>query len=199
MDNIQSWSSFEQHQRQRSKASEHGLMKEIAPKDGFDALYVSPSASNIAQSAASLLREAGLSDNDDEFKLKFHWMRPHPTLAFQIEDEWNKDSSGGDGGEEEKTDNEHSNDELHQMADSAIHPAVEASRLMKAHRYSQETNFNQQENNDSDMSPEQIQHHGGRKRSLDLPIEMPKLRINLANLVEPPLMTSWLPGEDAAR
>jgi len=29
-----------------------------------------------------------------------------------------------------------------------------------------------------------------------VPMEFPKLRINLASLVEPPLMTSWLPGGD---
>ena len=30
----------------------------------------------------------------------------------------------------------------------------------------------------------------------NLPLDLPKLRINLASLVEPPLMSSWLPGED---
>eukprot|EP00956_Cyclotella_meneghiniana_P006055 scaffold7867_cov77-Cyclotella_meneghiniana.AAC.6 len=35
--------------------------------------------------------------------------------------------------------------------------------------------------------------------ALDVPIEMPEVRINLASLVEPPLMSSWLPTEEVEK
>ena len=202
MDNIQSWSSFEKQQKQHPIGARESADDDIS-SEGADALYVSPSSSNIAQSAASLLRQAGLSgENDDDFKLKFHWMRPHPSLIFEIEDELMQHDKNSDGNEEDDADMHHG--VKLKSTSGSLHPAIEASRLMKAHRYAQVENDNLDEtkkNIADDTSSKQSQNQtnqiaAGKTPPLDLPIELPKLRINLASLVEPPLMSSWLPGED---
>ncbi|KAL3791135.1 hypothetical protein HJC23_000555 [Cyclotella cryptica] len=229
MENIQSWSSFEHRHRQRSNTAVEAAHEEFKTSNNVaDALYVSPSSTNIAQSAAALLRQAGLSggDNteDEEFKLKFHWMRPHPSLILEIEDQLlHQDSSDENNITEGDKDKQKQHKQKDQSTDSqsnARRPEIEASRLMKAHRYSQLSNVPSKKPN------EDVQAHDGKTRqsfaeeantcsptlqnqsteaddpttdhshSLDLPLEMPTLRINLANLVEPPLMSSWLPGED---
>ncbi|KAL7521166.1 hypothetical protein ACHAWX_005875 [Stephanocyclus meneghinianus] len=227
MDNIQSWSSFEHRQRQRSTTAGEAAHEEIKmSNDVADALYVSPSSTNIAQSAIALLRQAGLSggDNseDERFKLKFHWMRPHPSLILEIQDQLLHQVASSEEITDDGTDTQQQNKTKELSTDSQISnlsPAIEASRLMKAHRYAQLSNVRTRKPN------EDIQPHDGetqksfyevnmrtkslqnqttnaddlepdQSHSLDLPLEMPKLRINLANLVEPPLMSSWLPGED---
>lgn len=209
MDGIQSWSSFEQQQRQRPKSAPRDSTDDDSSKDGIDALFVSPSSSNIAQSAASLLRQAGLSgENDDDFKLKFHWMRPHPSLLFEIEDELmqREKSDGNTEGGDDDDDNDiermpRKKPESKQSQSYTIDPAIQASRLMKAYRYSQLTNIStdeaEMETSDDTSNSKQTQtQQKVTAANIDLPIEMPKLRINLASLVEPPLMTSWLPIED---
>ncbi|KAL7485026.1 hypothetical protein ACHAW6_010621 [Cyclotella cf. meneghiniana] len=227
MDNIQSWSSFEHRQRQRSTTAGGAAHEQIKmSNDVADALYVSPSSTNIAQSAIALLRQAGLSggDNseDEQFKLKFHWMRPHPSLILEIQDQLMHQVASSEEITDDSTDTQQQNKTKELSTDSQINnlsPAIEASRLMKAHRYAQLSNVRTRRTN------EDIQPHDGetqkscdevnmrtqslqnqttnaddlepdQSHSLDLPLEMPKLRINLANLVEPPLMSSWLPGED---
>lgn len=200
MENIQSWSSLEQHRRRHSPERREST-NETHSSHGFDALYVSPSSENIAPSAASLLRQAGLSggDNDEEFRLRFHWMRPHPSLAFQIEDELMQqekvDEAQGEAAEKMKQ------DEANQYSTSdTVHPAVEASRLMKAYMYAQSSKASSNKR-DKDSSDETEKETEQRKASdetdrVDLPIEMPKLRINLASLIEAPLMSSWLPWDN---
>ncbi|KAL3795408.1 hypothetical protein ACHAWO_002655 [Cyclotella atomus] len=199
MDNIQSWSSFEQQQRSRPSSTLKSSTDNTPNKD-IHALYVSPSSTNIAQSAASLLRQAGLSgENDEEFKLKFHWMRPHPSLIFEIQDElMHSNETEGSA-------------DLQQHDDVNVDPAIEASRLMKGYRFAQLEDMDETDKGTEDtsmhkaisntsMQSEKIENETeekeGTRPSLNLPIEMPRLRINLANLVEPPLMTTWLPGED---
>jgi hypothetical protein len=194
MENIKTWSSFEQHRQSSTTAA--APTSDDTQNEGIDALYVSPSSTNISQSAATLLRQAGLGGNDDEeeFKLRFHWMRPHPSLVFQIEDELmrqkkNSNCEGEKGGDDEDMDHDTTNNDS-----GALDPAIETSRLMKAYKYAQLANDS---SNLQEMSDETGNAHAtNNKPSVDLPIEMPKLRINLASLVEPPLMSSWLPEED---
>jgi hypothetical protein len=121
-------------------------------------------------------------------------MRPHPSLVFQIEDELmrqkkNSNCGGEKGGDDEDTHHDTTNNDS-----GALDPAIETSRLMKAYKYAQLANDS---SNLQEMSDETGNvHTANNKPSVDLPIEMPKLRINLASLVEPPLMSSWLPEED---
>jgi hypothetical protein len=227
MDNIQSWSSFEHRQRHRSTTAGGAAHEEFKmSNDVAYPLYLSPSSTNIAQSAATLLRQAGLpgGDNseDEQFKLKFHWMRPHPSLILEIEDQLLHQVARSEKIAEDDTDTQQQNKTKYLSTHSQSSnpsPAIEASRLMKAHRYAQLSRVRTRKPN------EDIHAHDGetqksfdevnmRVRSLqnqttnaddlatdqshssDLPLQMPKLRINLANFVEPPLMSSWLPGED---
>jgi hypothetical protein len=227
MDNIQSWSSFEHRQRQRSTTAGGAAHEEFkTSNDAADALYVSPSSTNIAQSAAALLRQAGLSggDNseDEQFKLKFHWMRPHPSLILEIEDQLLHQVARREEIAEGDTDTQQQNKLRYPSTHSqSSHPspAIEASRLMKAHRYAQLSNIltrkpnkdihahhgeTQKSFDEVNMRAKSLQNQTTnaddlatyQSHSSDLPLEIPKLRINLANLVEPPLMSSWLPGED---
>ena len=205
MENIESWSSLERHRRQHSPANrestdETPLNPPSNPR--FDALYVSPSSENIAPSAASLL-QAGLSgsDNDEEIKLKFHWMRPHPSLAFQIEDEFMHQEKG-DGSEVDAVKNSQQDETNRYSTGDTVHPAVEASRVMKAHLRAQsiKSNSNKRNADSSDTTEgetEQRKVTDKKNDQIDLPIEMPKLRINLASLIEAPLMSSWLPWDDS--
>jgi hypothetical protein len=194
MDNIKSWSAFEEHHQRQRPTSTRDASDNESDTNRIDALYVSPSSTDIAQSAASLLRQAGLTGaggSEEEFKLKFHWIRPHPSLVFEIEDELMH--------QQEKL-----NEKMIGSQEDHPHPAVETSRLMKAHRYAQLAN----DLSDEDNSQIGTNQHADKvamlslnkqkdktKQTLNLPLEMPKLRINLASLVDPPLMSSWLPGE----
>ena len=199
MDNIQSWSSFDQHQRRNPQTTRRSA--ETTSDEGMDALYVSASSPNISQSAASLLQQAGLSggDTEEEFRLKFHWMRPHPSLAFQIEDEMIHRTPSGGSTEENAGVQQHNKRSCNKK--ETLHPAVKASRLMRAHINAQLDNATSNENDDDMTSTRhKTNEHevtAVRDPSLDLPIEMPEVRINLASLVEPPLMSSWLPIEEA--
>lgn len=238
MDGIQSWSSFEQRQRNShlSRSSAAATDTDTAGP-GINALYVSSSSSDVAPAAASLLRHSGLTapssttefgesssgdvelqqKEEEEFRLRFHWMRPHPSLAFALAEEIGAENTvdGSIKAEKEK--------ETHHVPSRIwvkreINPAVESSRLMEAYRSSQinkqsELNSNnegdgidgQEEGNHnplmegSDIEPNSNNpptKNDMNTKSHNFPLELPKLRINLASLVEPPLMSSWLPGED---
>ena len=207
MDGIQSWSSFEQ--RKGEDMSRGASTSDSGP--GIDALYVSSSSANIAPAAASLLRHSGLTDpsnnhsskagvgddadmqkrdTDEEFRLRFHWMRPHPSLAFAVEEELlqreGKNNIHHAGKKEDP-----SGGEKHIAS-----PAIEASKLMEAYRSSQIKKQMDITNNNSDGNATTDQDKQEHPNPNNLPLELPKLRINLASLVEPPLMTSWLPGDD---
>ncbi|KAL3768799.1 hypothetical protein ACHAWU_006900 [Discostella pseudostelligera] len=228
MDGIQSWSTFEERQR-NSGESRNEISTTVSSSDvdvGIDALYVSSSSPNIAPAAATLLRNSGLSgapsssveemENDgnscvdsksEEFRLKFHWMRPHPSLVFAVEDEFQLLAAGT-----EATEQSNSRKKQKHMN---TNPAMESSRLMEAYRSSQMTKSiilagDSACNNTAD-APEDDSNESSTatninnvqppvgdlpKNSHHLPMEFPKLRINLASLVEPPLMTSWLPEDD---
>lgn len=222
MDGIKSWSAFEQQQRENDASSSGPSSAAAAAQktigEGINALYVSSSSPDIAPAAAALLRHSGLTapsnssrvsgdttcdsadsqrKDDDEFRLRFHWMRPHPSLAYALEE--------GSSSQTQNATKVHDN------------PAVEATKLVEAYRSSQINKLldvtpatNSEDKDDGDQegdSGKSCKEKGAEPKSNiptdkinkanpNLPLELPKLRINLASLVEPPLMSSWLPGED---
>ncbi|KAL9188327.1 hypothetical protein ACHAXT_006705 [Thalassiosira profunda] len=222
MDGMQSWSSFERQRKAGGgDGGTSGAALDTSGSKGIEALYVSSSAPDVAPAAASLLRHSGLAapgssntsgddagdsqrTKDDEFKLRFHWMRPHPSLAFAQMD--------GEGGAGIKSDDaEYSSEQSRRKRDAGDqnNPVVESAKLMEAYRYSQVKKLagaagKSEDKGDGDEpdpgnSPTAESGNASNPDTAtvpDLPLELPKLRINLANLVEPPLMSSWLPGEE---
>ena len=192
---MDTWSKFEQRQKKsREDASSSDQRKNDTKNIGIDALYVSSSSSNIAPASATLLRHAGLNApstdsskdgtaDDSEFRLRFHFMRPHPSLAFSLEE--------GDGGTNpDNTKHNSSNNDT-----KSNNPAVEASKLMDIYRTSQINKQLDSTKGDGDDNKTSDNINTITKSS-NIPLELPKLRINLASLVEPPLMSSCLPGDD---
>ena len=220
MDGIQSWSGFEQQRRQGNKSPYHRDTSIDAAVPGIDALYFSSSSPDIAPITASLLRHSGLtagvtkskeahaveagneeSNTDEEFKFRFHWMRPHPSLAFALEDALltlEAEAGTTNGNDFEQGGENPARGEC--PTGMKINPAIESSRLMEAYRSSQMSKARVAvgENHDRD-DPKSQSSDSSKDTGIGtarFPLELPKLRINLANLIEPPLMTSWLPGED---
>ncbi len=229
MDDIQSWSSFEERQRSGSSSIEVPS-SDITSDVIIDALYLSSSSQNIAPAAVTLLKNTGLStapsstnkemeiDRDhnaeQEFRLKFHWMRPHPSLVLSVEDKFLTAMA-----ESEVDDKSGKRIEIHARKAKQKHrkdnPAIESSRLMEVYRSSQMRKSGTLAATDSDCNhtayaPDDDHNHESLTATKihppvddfpkmfhnDARMEFPKLRINLASLVEPPLMTSWLPGGD---
>ena len=221
MDGIQSWSTFEQQQRNNhvgSSSDQYGSNGGAVGR-GIDALYVSSASPDIAPSAARELRLSGLTipatsnnvnapgddvgadgaqqrNDEEEFRLRFHWMRPHPSLAFALEEELaaakRKTDISSDHGMKSKNE---------APSEESIHPAAQAAKLMEAYRYSQITKqvddtADKDSDEEGDKDKDKSTNSQANNANLDLTLELPKLRINLASLVEPPLMTSWLPGAD---
>lgn len=233
MDGISTWSAFEEkHQPQNPRdgsSSGSSLAASSTAHHGIDALYVSPSSNEIAPSASALIRQSALAatastelsnidpgeeHGEHEFQLRFHWMRPHPHLAFSALDEARK----------KKLD-------VPSRVDDDVDVAAESSsRMVDAYYHSQcsrgkwidqskgyddfvlnadsreEEGIDQVQRIKSD-TPQHVNEQFSNRSSeasthrdvliqKHLPIDFPKLRINLANLVEPPLMSSWLPGEN---
>jgi hypothetical protein len=78
---------------------------------------------------------------------------------------------------------------------------MESTRLMEAYRSSQMTKtrvavVEDHDRNDLKSQGRDKSSKNTERETARFPLELPKLRINLASLIEPPLMTSWLPGED---
>ena len=215
MDGLRSWSTFEQ--QPRDNPSDADDVTSSSEEPGMDALYVSSSSLNIAPASATLLRHSGLTvpnnnnnshskdsgdtttggGEDEEFRLRFHWMRPHPSLAFALEEEilegdhTHTDDNINNGTKSEKKESKQTNNNSIQS-----NPAVEASKLMEAYRASQiKKQLGTAENTEGSASQDD-DNTKTNYNATNLPLELPKLRINLASLVEPPLMSSWLPGED---
>mmetsp|Transcript_15255 Transcript_15255/g.32010 ORF Transcript_15255/g.32010 Transcript_15255/m.32010 type:complete len:247 (+) Transcript_15255:44-784(+) len=232
MDGISTWSAFEekhQHQKPRDGSSSRSSLAASQTEPlGIDALYVSPSSTDIAPSATALIRQSALAatastelsnvdqgqdHGEREFQLRFHWMRPHPHLAFSALDEAREKKLAA-----------------FSTVDGNIDVAAESSsRMVDAYYHSQwnkrkwrdllngnndfALDADPREEEDTDDvqgtksdTPQHV-HEQFANRSSEapthsnimiqnqLPSEFPKLRINLANLVEPPLMSSWLPGD----
>ena len=268
MDGIQSWSTFEQQQQQESKSANYNASSTTATTapTGINALYVSSGSSSyenkssISPAASALLRQAALTatvaggnqqqhhhnqddqeeEEEDEFRLKFHWIRPHPAVVLALEDEWHMGKGSASANDDiDAINNTNNYKECHvglTNVEKDVHPAVETSRLMDVYRYGQwnkgrrqytddvtANNDNNGVNNDEDdndvghlfqekVTPsnqnlkerEDGSPHNSNNNIINvngnmlhnLPLELPMLRINLASLVEPPLLSSWLPGED---
>lgn len=249
MDSIQSWSAFDQ-QIQGKKTHQHcvaSATQEGDHKGRVENLYVSTTSKNIAPAALALLRQAGITnvndsrtfslnasaaaDVEEEFRLKFHWMRPHPSLVLSLEEEVvmaaTKKTQDNCHRRSLQNDNNAQKGLLlgtQQQQQEHHHPAVVNAKMMQAYRDSQiekhakqiimkdegnevikdneESNNNSQSDKnfvqESDSTGNNVGSASTANTTIDLlPFELPKLRVDLASLVEPPLMTSWLPsGED---
>lgn len=159
-------------------------------------------------------------DEEEEFRLRFHWMRPHPSLAFALENElaaaWAETEDDSDDGaiEAGATDDQQQPQSSGNADKRNIHPAVEASKFAEAYRSSQihkqidststDNDDNSSNEQDADNANSSKEHETepniieSNQMNSNLPLELPKLRINLASLVEPPSMSAWLPEEDAS-
>jgi hypothetical protein len=164
------------------------------------------------------------NNSNNEFRLKFQWMRPHPSLAFALEETLslvtkNADGSGDDNNNKESKGDANNNDNNNTpwKGGTNVDPAIESTRLMDAYRSSQMiTNITkqqqqqQQQQQDCNVATNQDNDNtkdSKNKKSLNktagtdttkfsIPLELPTLCINLTDLIDPPLMTSWLPGEN---
>jgi hypothetical protein len=223
MDGIHSRSRLEEqrhHRRGNDRPSRRDASID-ADVPGIDALHFSSSSPNTAPATASLMRQSGLTTRgissgeygndaggngdspiDEEFKFRFHWMRPHPSLAFALEDTLSTtgEYAGISNGDEVKRERGRKarGENPSQMN---INPAIESARLVEAYRSSQMTKTRVADAEDYDREDPTSQGMDRSSKDTDrgtarFPLELPKLRINLASLIEPPLMTSWLPGED---
>jgi hypothetical protein len=156
-------------------------------------------------------------------------MRPHPSLAFALEETLslvtkNADGSGDDNNNKESEGDANNNDNNNTpWKGTNIDPAIESTRLMDAYRSSQMiTNITKQQQHQQQQHQQQQQQdckiatnqdndntkNSKNKKSLNkadastdtakfsIPLELPTLCINLTDLIDPPLMTSWLPGEN---
>ncbi|KAL7528595.1 hypothetical protein ACHAWF_002620 [Thalassiosira exigua] len=239
MDGIQSWSSFEQR---AGASSEPSGPKTVDGTEGrIDALSFSASSPELAPAAAAQLRLAGmtariqhttrisgeadddkfrLQNNDEELELRFHWMRPHPSLAFTLEAQLA--ARGADGGlAGVKSEGRGGTDQQIRANNSEKQNeklAADASKFMEAYWFSQIDrrpydrlagegrgigDHGDREGNGKSLEGSDVEDIRDNPRAgkiieppCNLPLELPKLRINLTSFVEPPLMSSWLPGED---
>mmetsp|Transcript_16901 Transcript_16901/g.39270 ORF Transcript_16901/g.39270 Transcript_16901/m.39270 type:complete len:200 (-) Transcript_16901:36-635(-) len=185
------WSEFEK------KASRRGGNKK-APTDqrndatgvrGVEALYVSESSKNLAPEAERLLRYSNLSATtstadgraDDEFKLKFQWIRPHPSLAFSADKQ----------SEATATETTSSSDTATVAAEDS---ARESAKMIEIYSNSQMRKALKRRKTGEGIRKDDMVQEDLKRQELSL--EPPTLRIDLAELIEPPLMTTWLPGQD---
>jgi hypothetical protein len=173
------------------------------------------------------IRDNDNINSNNEFRLKFHWMRPHPSLAFALEETLSLATKNDDGssGEDNNNSKEPAEGDANNNTNNTlwkggtnIDPAVESTRLMDAYRSSQmitntpkqQQQQQQKQQQDSNVPTNQDNddtNNSKNKMTLNIsaatdtarfsiPLELPTLCINLTELIEPPLMMSWLPGED---
>ena len=230
--NIQSsWAAFdEQVQTNRSNNTTQN-------HSGVDSLYISQTSENVAPATVALLRQSGLTsassstrnssnnnndsqlnaeENEEEFRLRFHWMRPHPSVVFSIEDEM---ARSGKKKQEESSQSIHANprdDTQNRLPQNRQQqeptPAVTTAKMMQVYRDAKieqhETQMEEEGGNediiqleeDSDCSQSGNMKAGDNYNNSSakvLPFEHPELRVDLSSLVEPPLMTSWLPSAES--
>ena len=231
--NIQSsWAAFdEQVQTNRSNNTTQN-------HSGVDSLYISQTSENVAPATVALLRQSGLTsassstrnssnnnndsqlnaeENEEEFRLRFHWMRPHPSLVFSIEEEMarsvkKKQEDSSQSIQTNPRDEFTQNRVPENRQQQEPTPAVTTAKMMQVYRDAKieqhETQMEEEGGNeviipleeDSDCSQsDNIKAEGNNNKSSVkvLPFEHPELRVDLSSLVEPPLMTSWLPSAES--
>ena len=220
MDNIESWSTFD---AQVQNAAQNNESTSSNGENGLDSLYLSQTSQNLSPAAAALMRKAGLTfspqgtsnnandnsmtetESEDEFRLRFHWMRPHPSVVFSIEEEM-AEKRRQEGKQTLQTDD---NGTIQQKKIAHSAPAVTASKMMRVYRDAKIKQLNVEEcskplsddgeaicrQSDSDSAQEVNDSNENNTINL-LPFECPELRIDLTSLVDPPLMTSWLPSAE---
>ena len=184
------WSEFEKKASRRggNKHTDH-IRNDATGVRGVEALYVSESSKNLAPEAERLLRYSNLSATTstadgnarDEFKLKFQWIRPHPSLAFSAEKQ-------GAATAKETTS---SSDTTTAAAEDS---AWDCAQMIEMYRNSQMRKALKRRKTGEDIGRDDTVQEDLQREELSL--EPPTFRINLAELIEPPLMTTWLPGQD---
>lgn len=235
---IQSWSAFDQRQaKEKNNVVCSSSSSSLQHHNKVDSLYVSASSENVAPTAVALLRQAGLTsssvdsrsslssrnkadnnnndlESEEEFRLRFYWMRPHPSLVFSLGEEMaeNKEQDC----QTLKNNNHDTQTKLSETChhrQQQKHPAVIAAKMMHAYRgaqlMKQQEHEKQMEDEESGVIPmEEESNHSQSdnmkiaegsciaKSTTILPFELPTLRVDMASLVEPPLMTSWLPSAE---
>ena len=230
MNNIQSWSAFDEKVQNNNNDSSTTL-----EHNGVDSLYVSKTSENVAPAAVALLRQAGLTsssprntsnDNnnsdveavecEEEFRLRFHWMRPHPSLVFSLEEEMALKKKQKESFYQEcqpRQTNDHDKQRKSIESRQKPAPAVISARMMQVYRDAQVEQHEKQMDEDCEnevIMLEEEPNHSQSDHMKDqgsnisfanltalLPFEHPELRVDLPSLVVPPLMTSWLPSAES--
>jgi len=228
MNNIQSWSAFDDQIQNKNNLPPSSTTLE---HNGVDSLYVSQTSENVAPATVALLRQAGLTssssrngsninnngdvdaeESEEEYRLRFHWMRPHPSLVFSIEEEIAVKKTQEES-QPIQTNHHDAQKKLVESRQQPKHePAVVTSKMMQVYRDAQieqhekqidvdggnevvlleeEPNYSQSGNTKSEESKNSV-----AKSTALLPYEHPELRVDLPSLVDPPLMTSWLPSAE---
>ena len=207
--------------------------------NGVDSLYISKTSENVAPATVALLRQSGLTTssssarntsnnsndghldaeaNEEEFRLRFHWMRPHPSIVFSIEEEMAMSMKKKQEVSQSIQTNRHDdmqNGLPENRQQQKPTPAVTTAKMMQVYRDAQieqhETLMEEEEGGDeviplegeanfsqSDNMKAEGKNNSFVKSSAEvLPFEHPELRVDLSSLVEPPLMTSWLPSAES--
>mmetsp|Transcript_22499 Transcript_22499/g.45298 ORF Transcript_22499/g.45298 Transcript_22499/m.45298 type:complete len:237 (+) Transcript_22499:148-858(+) len=226
MNNIQSWSAFDEKVQNNNNDSSTTL-----EHNGVDSLYVSKKSENVAPAAVALLRQAGLTssssrnasnnnnnsdveavESEEEFRLRFHWMRPHPSLVFSLEEEMALKKKQEEECQPRQT-NDHDKQRKSMESLQKPAPAVISARMMQVYRDAQVEQHEQQMDEDCEnevIMQEEEPNHSQSDYMKDqgsnisfanftalLPFEHPELRVDLPSLVVPPLMTSWLPSAES--
>ena len=230
--NIQSsWAAFDE-QVQTNPSSSTTTQKH----NGVDSLYISQTSENVAPATVALLRQSGLTsasssarnssnnindsqlnseENEEEFRLRFHWIRPHPSLVFSIEEDMARNVKKKQEESQSIQTNPHDDITQNGVAENRQQqkatPAVTTAKMMQVYRDAKieqhETQMEEEGGNeaiipleeDSDCSQSgNMKTEGNNNASAKvLPFEHPELRVDLSSLVEPPLMTSWLPSTES--
>lgn len=230
MNNIQSWSAFdEQVQKKNNNLPSSSTTLEHS---GVDSLYVSQTSENVAPATVALLRQAGLTssssrnvsndnnnsnvdsgESEEEYRLRFHWMRPHPSLVFSIEEEIAVKKTQEESQPIQTNDDDGQKKFVESRQQQKLEPAVVTANMMQVYRDAQieqhEKQMDEEGGNEVILVEEEPNYHqsdntkakeseiGVTKSSALLPYEHPELRVDLSSLVEPPLMSSWLPSAES--
>jgi hypothetical protein len=137
-------------------------------------------------------------------------MRPHPSLVFSLEEEMAEKKNQEECQPLQNRSNDH--DMQKKLTKKGQYPAVTTAKMMHAYRDAQimkQQHEKQMKEEENEVTMEEESNHNQsdnmqvtegscniNKATTLLPFELPQLRVDLASLVEPPLMTSWLPSAE---
>ena len=147
-------------------------------------------------------------EEEEEFRLRFNWMRPHPSLVFSLQE----DAAAAAAAAATKTATTREEHHVHRI-NTKEHPAVVNSQMIHTYRdaiimkhqkqQQHEMQIRKDEENEEVLIEEEVEPSDDdingnydaiiSSSATTLPYELPSLCVDLESLVEPPLMTSWLP------